>query len=75
MQYVPLLPVLLLNGAAGIGTGWSTLVPRCHPVQVLDNVVASLEGRPMAPLLPWSPNPNLNPNPNPNSNPAPNPEP
>ena len=52
---MPLLPVLLLNGAAGIGTGWSTLVPRCHPVQVLDNVVASLEGRPMAPLLPWSP--------------------
>ena len=55
MQYVPLLPVLLLNGAAGIGTGWSTLVPRCHPVQVLDNVVACLEGRPMALLLPWSP--------------------
>ena len=47
--------MLLLNGAAGIGTGWSSRVQGCHPMEVLDNVVAHLEGRPMARLLPWSP--------------------
>ena len=55
VHFVPVLPVLLLNGAVGIGTGWSTDVPGCHPMEVLDNVVAHLEGRPMSRLLPWSP--------------------
>lgn len=25
--YVPILPMVLVNGADGIGTGWSTTVP------------------------------------------------
>ncbi len=54
-HFVPVLPVLLLNGSSGIGTGWMTLVHAYHPIEVLDNVAAHLEGRAMAPLLPWSP--------------------
>lgn len=31
--YLPILPLLLVNGAEGIGTGWSTSVPnyKCAP--------------------------------------------
>jgi DNA topoisomerase-2 len=36
LYYVPVLPVLLLNGAVGIGTGWSTSVPCFSPVDVAD---------------------------------------
>ena len=25
--YVPILPLVLVNGAEGIGTGWATLIP------------------------------------------------
>jgi DNA topoisomerase-2 len=36
--YVPLLPMVLVNGAAGIGTGFSTNVPCFNPRDVLANV-------------------------------------
>ena len=25
--YVPIIPLVLINGAEGIGTGWSTTIP------------------------------------------------
>lgn len=51
--YVPILPVLLLNGSKGIGTGWSTQVQCYHPLEVLDNVRANLLGQSMQPMRPW----------------------
>ncbi|KAG8467901.1 hypothetical protein KFE25_006953 [Diacronema lutheri] len=35
VAYVPVLPLVLLNGAAGIGTGWSCKCPAFDPMQVL----------------------------------------
>lgn len=35
-MYVPLLPLLLVNGSEGIGTGWSTSVTRHNPVDIID---------------------------------------
>ena len=32
--YVPVLPVVLLNGANGIGTGWSTSIPTFNPLDI-----------------------------------------
>ena len=54
LHYVPVLPTLLLNGASGIGTGWSTQCWSYHPVELLDNVLALANGRPMAPMVPWA---------------------
>ena len=53
-HFVPVLPVLLLNGASGIGTGWSTTFHGYNPLHVLDNVLAHAEGRAMRPMTPWA---------------------
>lgn len=34
--YVPVIPTVLVNGAFGIGTGWSTNVPCYNPLQLID---------------------------------------
>jgi len=33
--YAPILPMLLVNGARGIGTGYSTYIPQCNPNHLL----------------------------------------
>ncbi|TYZ59857.1 hypothetical protein PybrP1_005799 [[Pythium] brassicae (nom. inval.)] len=43
VHYVPILPMLLVNGSEGIGTGWSTSVPNYHPIEVIDNLVRLLD--------------------------------
>ena len=53
VHYVPVLPMLLLNGSSGIGTGWSTACQAYHPLAVLDNVLRHAEGEPMLPMTPW----------------------
>merc|ERR1719409_350430 len=36
--YVPILPMVLVNGATGIGTGWSTDVPNYSPLEIIENL-------------------------------------
>ena len=53
-HYVPLLPMVLVNGADGIGTGYSTSVPMHDPRELMRRVRAVLDGAPLdEPLLPW----------------------
>lgn len=37
-HYVPIIPLVLINGAIGIGTGYSTNVPCYHPMDVVQRV-------------------------------------
>jgi hypothetical protein len=37
-RYVPVIPTVLVNGATGIGTGFSTDIPTYHPLQIIDNI-------------------------------------
>ena len=47
----PIVPMLLVNGASGIATGFSTTVPPCHPRRVCEHVRAALLSlAPPAPL-------------------------
>lgn len=41
--YVPILPTLLINGADGIGTGWSSTVPTFNPIDLIESVRVWLE--------------------------------
>lgn len=36
--YAPILPMLLINGARGIGTGYSTFIPQCNPNKLIDGL-------------------------------------
>jgi DNA topoisomerase II len=44
--YVPILPMVLVNGIAGIGTGFSTTIPPFHPKKLIEYIQARLRGDP-----------------------------
>ena len=51
---LPILPLVLINGATGIGTGYSTDIPQYRPSEVLHEVQSRLKGNPRGELLkPW----------------------
>lgn len=41
--YMPIVPMILINGADGIGTGWSTSIPNYNPVEVIENLKARMQ--------------------------------
>jgi DNA topoisomerase-2 len=41
--YAPILPMLLINGARGIGTGYSTFIPSFNPAQLKSMILKWLE--------------------------------
>ncbi|CAA0812751.1 DNA topoisomerase 2 [Striga hermonthica] len=51
--YVPIIPMVLVNGSEGIGTGWSTYVPNYNPRDIIANVRHFLNDEPMEPMMPW----------------------
>ena len=52
--YVPLLPMILVNGCNGIGTGWSSDIPQYNPIDICENIRAYLKN-PDAELKPLTP--------------------
>ncbi|KAB5554648.1 DNA topoisomerase [Coniochaeta sp. 2T2.1] len=59
--YVPVIPMILVNGASGIGTGWSTDIPNFHPMDIVKNLRRRMgrldpddqEEKPFVPMAPW----------------------
>ncbi len=51
--YLPILPMILVNGASGIGTGWSTDVPSYNPIDIGKNLKLKLKGKKMNGMVPW----------------------
>mmetsp|Transcript_77694 Transcript_77694/g.137624 ORF Transcript_77694/g.137624 Transcript_77694/m.137624 type:complete len:1519 (+) Transcript_77694:118-4674(+) len=51
--YCPILPMALVNGSKGIGTGWSTDVPNFNPRDIIMNMRRMLRGLKMQEMLPW----------------------
>lgn len=41
--YVPIIPMLLVNGSEGIGTGWSTSIPTYNPRDIIHNLRAMIQ--------------------------------
>lgn len=42
--YCPILPMVLVNGCDGIGTGYSTSVPNFNPREIVDNLRRLMNG-------------------------------
>ncbi|KAI0706215.1 DNA topoisomerase [Cytidiella melzeri] len=51
--YMPVIPMILVNGAEGIGTGWSTNVPCYNPVDIVNNIRRLMANEEQEPMLPW----------------------
>ncbi|KAL3444189.1 DNA topoisomerase [Aspergillus insuetus] len=51
--YIPVVPMVLINGADGIGTGWSTSIPNYNPEEIVDNLRRMMEGEEPKPMQPW----------------------
>ena len=43
--YVPIIPLVLVNGISGIGTGFSSSIPSYNPKQIIGYLKAKLTGR------------------------------
>lgn len=51
--YVPIIPMVLVNGAEGIGTGWSTKVPNYDPRAIVDNIKRMIRNEEPVEMNPW----------------------
>ncbi|KAJ3751113.1 DNA topoisomerase II [Lentinula detonsa] len=51
--YMPIVPMVLINGAEGIGTGWSTNVPSFNPVDIVANIHRLMNDEELVPMHPW----------------------
>ncbi len=51
--YVPVVPLILINGSDGIGTGWSSTIPNYNPEDIVDNLRRLMKGEEMLPMVPW----------------------
>lgn len=51
--YMPTLPMVLVNGTEGIGTGFSCYVPPFNPDDIKENIKRSLEGDSLTVMKPW----------------------
>jgi DNA topoisomerase-2 len=51
--YMPTLPMVLVNGSEGIGTGFSCYVPPFNPEDIKTNILSATRGQGMTKMTPW----------------------
>ena len=51
--FVPVLPMVLVNGCEGIGTGYSTFIPPYNPDDIKANILRLLQREPLVSMKPW----------------------
>lgn len=51
--FLPIIPMILVNGSIGIGTGFSTNIPSFHPIQIIDNLIKLIDNNKFKKLKPW----------------------
>ena len=51
--YVPVVPMILVNGADGIGTGWSSSIPNYNPEDIVKNLRLMMNGQEPEEMVPW----------------------
>lgn len=51
--YIPVIPMVLVNGTSGIGTGFATSIPNYNPFDIIKNLRRLITGEDCAPMVPW----------------------
>jgi len=51
--YMPIIPMVLVNGMLGIGTGFSTNIPQFNPIDIINNIVNKLNNKSYNEMIPW----------------------
>ena len=51
--YYPIIPMVLVNGGHGVGTGYSSTIPQYNPKDLIDNILRRIDGKPMIDMDPW----------------------
>jgi DNA topoisomerase-2 len=51
--YAPIIPMILVNGTKGIGTGFSTTIPPFNPKDIVKSIRNKIKGKPIDTLVPW----------------------
>lgn len=51
--YMPIIPMALVNGSEGIGTGWSSSIPNYHPLEIIANLRKMIAGEDPSDMVPW----------------------
>ncbi|XP_039593428.1 DNA topoisomerase 2-beta [Polypterus senegalus] len=50
--YIPIIPMVLVNGAEGIGTGWACKIPNYDSREIVNNINRMLDNQDPLPMLP-----------------------
>ncbi|SOB74045.1 topoisomerase IIA [Cedratvirus lausannensis] len=53
VSFLPIIPMILVNGAQGIGTGWSCFVPNHNPLELVDWLEKRIKEEEREEILPW----------------------
>lgn len=51
--FIPVLPMVLINGCEGIGTGYSTYIPPYNPKDIISNIIRIMEGKNPLQMTPY----------------------
>jgi len=51
--FVPIVPLALINGVSGIGTGYSTTIPSYNIVDIIDNIIRYMNNEEMIDMNPY----------------------
>ena len=50
--YIPIIPMVLVNGMVGIGTGFSTKIPQYNPLDIIRNIIHKINNEQYDELIP-----------------------
>lgn len=51
--FIPIIPMILVNGCSGIGTGYSTYVPPHNPLDIIKNLLLMLDNKEPQMVFPY----------------------
>jgi DNA topoisomerase-2 len=52
-MFLPIIPMLLVNGSTGIGTGFRTEVLAYNPLDIVPNIIRALNKKPIETIVPY----------------------